>query len=577
VGHLSGLAPLDWFILLGTISGIVLYGAWRSRGVRDVENFVRDNTLRWPTIGLTIMATQASAITFISTPGQGFADGMRFLQFYLGLPLAMIVISAVFVPAYYRLRVRTAYEYLEHRFDVRVRLLGGALFLLGRGLATGITIYAPSIILSQILGWPLHAMIWAMGLIVVAYTVLGGTRAVAFTQKQQMIVMLFGLVVAAVVVVLRLPSDVSLGDAVQVAGALGRMNVISFDLDFANRYNFWAGLTGGFFLQLSYFGTDQSQVQRYLSGQSTAESRLGLLFNGILKVPMQFVVLFIGVMVCVFYVFTRPPVHFDRPTLEQTAARNGAEVAALEARHDQAFADRRTAAIDFLAARGTPREDTARANLVDAAHRVDKIHDDTKALIRRELPSAETRDNDYVFLSFVLGYLPVGLVGLLLAVILCAAMSAVSSGLIALGASTTVDFYLRIRQALGRPPATAKHDLRVSQLATVIWAAIAIGFASVASLFANLIEAVNILGSIFYGTILGMFVVAFFLPRVTATPTLIAAIIAQLTVVVLFFTRDLGFLWYNVIGCGVLVIISLLVQALLPPPPPRIPPARVSL
>jgi solute:Na+ symporter, SSS family len=575
VGHLSGLAPLDWLVLLGTITGIVLYGAWRARGVRDVENFVRDTTLRWPTIGLTIMATQASAITFISTPGQGFADGMRFLQFYLGLPLAMIVISAVFVPAYYRLRVRTAYEYLEHRFDVRVRLFGGALFLLGRGLATGITIYAPSIILSQILGWPLHAMIWAMGLIVVAYTVLGGTRAVAFTQKQQMIVMLLGLVIAAVVVILRLPSDVSLGDAVQVAGALGRMNVVSFDLDFANRYNFWAGLTGGFFLQLSYFGTDQSQVQRYLSGQSTGESRLGLLFNGILKVPMQFVVLFIGVMVCVFYVFTRPPVHFDRPTLEQTAARNGAEVAALEVRHDQAFVERRTAALDFLAARGTPREDAARAQLADASHRVDKIHDDTKALIRRELPAAETRDNDYVFLSFVLGYLPVGLVGLLLAVILCAAMSAVSSGLIALGASTTVDFYLRIRQALGRPPATPKHDLRVSQLATVIWAAIAIGFASVASLFANLIEAVNILGSIFYGTILGMFVVAFFLPRVTATPTLIAAIIAQLLVVVLFFTSDLGFLWYNVIGCGALVIVSLLLQALLPQP--RIPPARVSL
>jgi solute:Na+ symporter, SSS family len=272
VGLLSGLAALDWLVLLGTITGIVAYGAWRSRGVRDVENFVRDTSLRWPTIGLTIMATQASAITFLSTPGQGFADGMRFLQFYLGLPLAMIVISAVFVPAYYRLRVRTAYEYLEHRFDVRVRLLGGGLFLLGRGLATGITIYAPSIILSQILGWPLHAMIWAMGLVVVAYTVLGGTRAVSMTQKQQMIVMLLGLCVAAVVVILRLPSDVSVGEAVQVAGALGRMNVISFDLDFANRYNFWAGLTGGFFLQLSYFGTDQSQVQRS-AFCSTASSR----------------------------------------------------------------------------------------------------------------------------------------------------------------------------------------------------------------------------------------------------------------------------------------------------------------
>jgi Na+/proline symporter len=566
----------DWVVVVAYLVWIVWDGLRRTHSTNELEGyFLAHRSLPWWAVGLSVMATQLSAITLVGGTGQGYADGMRFVQFYLGLPLAMTVISAVFVPAYYRLRVRTAYEYLEHRFDVRVRLVGGALFLLGRGLATGITIYAPSIILSQILGWPLHATIWAMGIVVVAYTVLGGTRAVSFTQKQQMIVMLLGLGVAAVVVILRLPSDVSLGDAVQVAGALGRMNVVSFDLDFANRYNFWAGLTGGFFLQLSYFGTDQSQVQRYLSGQSTAESRLGLLINGILKVPMQFVVLVIGVMVCVFYVFTRPPVHFDRPTLEQAAARNGAEVAALEARHDQAFTERRTAALDFLAARGTPREDAARAQLADASHRVDKIHDDTKALIRRELPAAETRDNDYVFLSFVLGYLPVGLVGLLLAVILCAAMSAVSSGLIALGASTTVDFYLRIRQALGRPPATAKHDLRVSQLATVIWAAIAIGFASVASLFANLIEAVNILGSIFYGTILGMFVVAFFLPRVTATPTLIAAIIAQLLVVVLFFTSDLGFLWYNVIGCGALVIVSLLLQALLPPP--RIPPARVSL
>jgi SSS family solute:Na+ symporter len=574
VGVLTRLAALDWIVLLGTIAAIVVYGAWRSRGVRDVEGYVRDESLRWPTIGLSIMATQASAITFISTPGQGFADGMRFVQFYLGLPLAMIVISAVFVPVYYRLRVRTAYEYLEHRFDVRVRLFGGALFLIGRGLATGITIYAPSIILSQILGWPLHATIWAMGIVVVAYTVLGGTRAVSITQKQQMIVMLTGLAVAAVVVILRLPREVSVGDAVKVAGALGRMNVVSFDLDFANRYNFWSGLTGGFFLALSYFGTDQSQVQRYLSGQSVAESRLGLLFNGIFKVPMQFLVLFTGVMVFVFYVFTRPPMHFDGTTLGEAAARNGAEVAALDARHDQAFEQRRTAALGYLAARGTPEEDAARAALVAAAARLDKVHDDTKALIHQALPSAETRDNDYVFLSFVLRYLPVGLVGLLIAVILCAAMSAVASGLIALGASTTVDFYLRIRQALGRPAASAKHDLRISQLATVIWAAIAIGFASVASLFANLIEAVNILGSIFYGTVLGLFVVAFFLRRVSATPVLIGAIVAQALVVILFFTSELGFLWYNVIGCGALVIVALLVQAL--SPPPRVPPAHAS-
>lgn len=555
------LAPLDWVILLGTIAGIVLYGAWRSSGMRDVHSFVSgDAALKWPTIGLSIMATQASAITFISTPGQGFADGMRFVQFYLGLPIAMIVISAVFVPVYYRLKVRTAYEYLEHRFDARVRLFGGVLFLIGRGLATGITIYAPSIILSQILGWPLHATIWAMGLVVVVYTVLGGTKAVSITQKQQMIVMLSGLGVAAVVVIVRLPDHVSLGDAIQVAGALGRVNPVSFDLDFSSRYNFWSGLTGGFFLALSYFGTDQSQVQRYLSGGSVAESRLGLLFNGIFKVPMQFLILFIGVMVFVFYIFTRPPMHFDRPTLAHVAATHGEEVRALEARHTEAFLQRRDAAIAFIAARGTADEAADRGALVAAEQRFDAVHDDARALIKRALPEAETRDTDYVFLSFVLEHLPVGLVGLLIAVILCAAMSAVASGLIALGVTTTVDFYLRLRQALGKPAASAKHDLRVSQLATIAWAIIAIGFASVASLFANLIEAVNILGSIFYGTILGLFVVAFFVKRVTATPVLIGAVVAQALVVFLFVATDLGFLWYNVIGCAAVVVVSAVMQ-----------------
>jgi Na+/proline symporter len=560
VGVMS-LAALDWVVLIGTITTIVAYGAWRSHGLRTVDSFVRGDQLRWPTIGLGIMATQASAITFISTPGQGFADGMRFVQFYLGLPIAMIVISAVFVPAYHRLKVRTAYEYLEHRFDARVRLLGGVLFLIGRGLATGITIYAPSIILSQILGWPLHVTIWAMGLVVVVYTVLGGTRAVSITQKQQMIVMLAGLGVAAVVVIIRLPDQVSVGDAVQVAGALGRMNVVSFDLDFSSRYNFWSGMTGGFFLALSYFGTDQSQVQRYLSGSSVAESRLGLLFNGIFKVPMQFLILFIGVMVFVFYIFTRPPIHFDRPTMVQVEASHGAEVAALEVRHDHAFVARRDAALALIAARGTPAMAGARVALQAAEQRFEAVHDDTKKLIHQALPAAETRDTDYVFLSFVLAHLPVGLVGLLIAVILCAAMSAVASGLIALGVTTTVDFYLRIRQGLGKPPASAKHDLRVSQWATVAWAAVAIGFASVASLFANLIEAVNILGSIFYGTILGLFVVAFFLRKVTATPVLIGALCAQTLIIVLFVASDLGFLWFNVIGCATVVVVSLVMQA----------------
>jgi Na+/proline symporter len=564
----AGLAGLDWLVLIGTIAAIVLYGAWRSRGMRTVDSFVRgDGQLRWPTIGLSIMATQASAITFLSTPGQAFDDGMRFVQFYLGLPLAMIVISAVFVPVYYRLKVRTAYEYLEHRFDARVRLLVGVLFLIGRGLATGITIYAPSIILSQILGWPLQATIWAMGFVVVVYTVLGGTRAVSITQTQQMVVMLVGLFVAAAVVILRLPDGVSLGGAVKIAGALGRMNPVSFDVDLDSRYNIWSGLVGGFFLQLSYFGTDQSQVQRYLSGRSVAESRLGLLFNGLVKIPMQFLILFTGVMVFVFYVFSRPPVHFDRPTMERLSARDGAEVAALDARHDQAFADRRTAAIVYLGARGSPDEDTARGVLRAADERFQQVHADAKQLIHRELPSAETRDTDFVFLSFVLEHLPIGLVGLLIAVILCAAMSAIASGLIALGVTTTVDFYLRIRQGLGRPPASAHHDLRVSQAATIAWAAVALGFASAASLFANLIEAVNILGSIFYGPILGVFVVALFLRRVTALPVLVGAIAAQALIVVLFFATHVAFLWYNAIGCAAVIAVSLVVQAVSPAPP----------
>ncbi|MBX3158132.1 MAG: sodium:solute symporter [Deltaproteobacteria bacterium] len=560
------MSSLDWVVLLGSVSAIVLFGAYRSRHVRDAETYLRgDGSLRWPTIGLSIMATQASAITFISTPAQGYADGMRFVQFYFGLPLAMIVISAVFVPVYYRLGVRTAYEYLEHRFDARVRFLGGLLFLIGRGLGTGITLYAPAIILSQLLGWPLQATIWAIGGVVIVYTVIGGNQAVSLTQKHQMIVMLTGLAVAAIVVVAKLPDGVAPGDAVRLAGALGRMDIVSFDLDFASRYNFWSGLTGGFFLALSYFGTDQSQVQRYLSGASVGESRLGLLFNGLFKVPMQFLILFTGVMVFVFYLFARPPLHFDAPTLERAAAARPAEVAALEARFDRALDEQRTAAFAYVAS----PDDAAGQRLRDAAKTVDGVRADAKLLIRDALPGTETRDTDHVFLSFVIAHMPIGLVGLLIAVILCAAMSAVSSGLISLGATTTVDFYLRARTALGRPRASAQHDLRASKLATVAWGLAVLGFASVASLFENLIQAVNILGSIFYGTILGLFVVALFLRRVTATPVLVGAIVAEATVVALFFLSDLGFLWFNVIGCAIVVAVSLLVQLVLPSRPPR--------
>ncbi len=548
------MSGLDWFVLVGTISFIVGYGAWKTRDVSDMEGYFRGgNSLRWPTIGLSIMATQASAITFLSTPGQAFEDGMRFVQFYFGLPLAMIVISAVFVPIYYRLKVYTAYEYLEHRFDGRVRTLGAILFLVQRGLAAGITIYAPAIILSAILGWQLNATILGIGLVVIAYTVSGGTRAVSQTQKGQMIVMMSGMVIAAIIVVLRLPDDVSLASALRVAGALDRMNVVSFELDPDSRYTFWSGITGGFFLALSYFGTDQSQVQRYLSGRSVTESRLGLLFNGMFKIPMQFLILLIGVLVYVFYLFTPPPIFFNQPALarvEQTA--HAAELDELRGRYRNAHERQSNAARAYVAALETSEAAPARDQLRGAAEDAAQLRAEAKDLVARAIPDAETRDADYVFLTFVLQFVPSGIVGLLIAVILCAAMSSTASELAALGATTTVDLYKRLPFATASPSA----DLVASKLFTVLWGAVAIAFASFASLFDNLIEAVNILGSIFYGTVLGIFLVAFFLKKVSATPVLIAAVVAQSVVVWSFFATDLGFLWFNVIGSAIVVAVA---------------------
>jgi Na+/proline symporter len=556
VGRVSAV---DWLVLVGTIAFIGVYGIWKTRGVADMEGYVRGNTLRWPTIGLSIMATQASAITFLSTPGQAYEDGMRFVQFYFGLPLAMIVISAVFVPIYYRLKVYTAYEYLEHRFDIRVRSLGALLFLIQRGLAAGITIYAPAIILSSVLGWSLNATNLAIGLAVVAYTVSGGTQAVSQTQKQQMIVMLAGMVIAAVIIIVRLPESVSLPAALKLAGALDRMNVVSFELDPNSRYTFWSGITGGFFLALSYFGTDQSQVQRYLSGRSVLESRLGLIFNGLLKIPMQFLILFTGVMVYVFHLFVQPPIFFNTPVVaELERSAHAGELMALQERYDEAFAAQRVAAGAYVASLEGGAAAEARAELRRATAGAEQVRGEARALIARVLPDAESEDADYVFLGFVLNYVPTGLVGLLIAVILCAAMSSTSSELAALGATTTVDLYKRL--FTGAAP--ARSDLRMSKLFTVLWGAVAVSFATFASLIDNLIEAVNILGSIFYGTLLGLFVVAFFVRWVTATPVLLAAVVAQAVVVGLFFASELGFLWYNVIGCGVVVVVSIALEAL---------------
>lgn len=563
MGVVSGL---DWAVLIGTIAFIVGYGAWKTRGALDMAAYFRgDYSLKWPTIGLSIMATQASAITFLSTPGQAFEDGMGFVQFYFGLPLAMIVIAAVFVPIYHRLKVYTAYEYLEYRFDVRVRYLGAILFLLQRGLAAGITIYAPSIILSTILGWPLQLTNVAIGSLVIAYTVIGGTRAVSQTQKQQMIVMLGGLGVALGLILWRLPSAVTTLEAVRLAGALGRMNVVDFHFDIHSRYTFWSGITGGFFLAMAYFGTDQSQVQRYLSGRSVTESRLGLLFNGLFKVPMQFVILFIGVMVFVFYLFVRPPIFFNAPALDRVAAGpHAAELAVLEHRFDEAFVAQRAAAEAFVATPHDARE-TARNDLREAAGSMAAIRAEAKTLVKRAVPGAETKDADYVFLSFVLRYVPKGLLGLLIAVILCAAMSSTSSELAALGSTTTVDLFKRLRPRETSP----RQDLIASKLFTAVWGVAAVAFASFASMLDNLIQAVNILGSVFYGTILGLFAVAFFVRRVGATPVLIAALVAQSVVAILFVASDIGFLWYNVIGCGIVVLLSSVIEWLRPSPARR--------
>ncbi len=553
---------LDWAVLLGTTAFIILWGQWKARGGNaNAETFLRGAyELRWPTIGLTVMATQASAITFLSVPGQAYEDGMRFVQFYFGLPLAMVLISAVFVPIYYRLKVTTAYEYLESRFDLKTRLLGAALFLIQRGLASGITLYAPAIILSTLMGWSLELTVLVMGGVVILYTVAGGSRAVSQTQKQQMVVMLGGMVVAGAVILWRLPSGVSLADAATVAGAHGRLNPVSFSFAFTDRYNVWSGLTGGFFLALSYFGTDQSQVGRYLAGRSISESRLGLLFNGVLKIPMQFMILGVGVLVFVFYQFNPPPLLFNTPLRERVMATPQArELEALEGRWETLQADKRAqtqALISAHDANDGPGEADAKAGLKAKGQQADALRKEAKALAARAVPGAETRDSDYIFLSFVKRWLPPGLFGLLMAVILAAAMSSISSELSALGATTTNDFYRRV----WRQDASDAHVLSASKLFTVMWGLVAVGFASVASMLDNLIQAVNILGSLFYGTVLGLFLVAFFVRPVRGHAVFGAALVSQTAVLLLFATTQIGYLWFNVIGCGLVVGGSLLLQ-----------------
>jgi SSS family solute:Na+ symporter len=552
------VSGLDYSVLFGTLLAIAIYGWWKTRGDHDLGHYLHgDTSIRWGTIGLSVMATQASAVTFLSTPGQAYESGMGFLQNYFGLPFALIVVCAVFIPIYHRLNVVTAYEYLGQRFDRKTRLLGAFLFLLQRGLAAGITIYAPAIILSALLGWKLDLTILLSGIFVVVYTTSGGTTAVSHTQKWQMAVILAGMGVAFGMIINRLPPDVSFLDAVSVAGKMGTLDAVDFSLDPQRRYTFWSGLLGGFFLALSYFGTDQSQVQRYLAGGSLTAGRFGLLFNAILKLPMQFFILFTGVMVFVFYQFEKPPMFFNQPVLarvEQGA--QGPQLATLQTRYDAAFADKK-AAVRRLT--NEPISPTVIAAVRQEQERMKGIRDEVKQSLKAAAPKTETNDADYVFISFVLRYLPHGVIGLLIAVIFCAAMSSSASELNALGSTTVVDFY----RPLLHPNASDEHYLFVSKLCTALWGGVAISFALFANLVENLIQAINILGSIFYGSILGIFLVAFFLRFVRGSAVFFAAIISQALVLILFYSTNIGYLWYNLIGCVVVVILSAALQSAL--------------
>ncbi|NEQ48690.1 MAG: sodium:solute symporter [Leptolyngbya sp. SIO3F4] len=549
---------IDWTVLMGTLTAIVGYGTWKTRQQRTLSAYLKgDNSMKWWTIGLSVMATQASAITFLSTPGQAYESGMGFVQFYFGLPLAMVVISAAFIPRYYGLKVFTAYEYLENRFGLPTRLFTALLFLISRGLAAGITIYAPAIVLSSLLGWNLWLTNVIVGVLVIVYTVSGGTKAVSITQKWQMAVIFTGMFLAFFLILNDLPEELSFAQTVDIAGMLGKMEIVDTSFDPKNRYTLWTGLLGGFFLALSYFGTDQSQVQRYLGGKNMTESRLGLLFNGLLKIPMQFFILFVGILVFVFYQFHTPPAFFNQPGKEAAYATEYAgEIKTLETEFEEIHAEKKELLNAYIAG-----DAEAQAQIVAKEEQLQKVRTEIKEKIHEAAPNVETRDTDYVFLTFILNHLPSGVVGLLLAVILSAAMSSTAGELNALASTTYIDYYQRLGK---REPDEAK-QVRISKLLTAGWGVLAIIIALSAQLYENLIQLVNVLGSLFYGTILGIFVVAFFLRFVKGQAVLIAGFIGQGTVVLLHVLTvleiiELGYLWYNVIGCGVVVIFAIILQ-----------------
>jgi SSS family transporter len=546
--------PIDWIVMFAWLVFIVSYGLYRGRGSNTVSRYLlAGKTMPWYAMGLSIMATQASAVTFISTTGQSYTDGMRFVQFYFGLPLAMVILSATAVPIFHRANVYTAYEYLEQRFDMKTRALVSAIFLIPRGLAAGLSLYAPSVVLSVILGWPDRWTTVLMGVLIVTYTSIGGNKAVIWADVQQMMLISCALVLALFMAVHLLPGNVSWTNAVSLAGAAGRLNAVTTHFDWDDRYNVWSGLIGGMFLALAYFGCDQSQVQRYLTGKSIAQSRLGLLFNALAKIPMQFFILFIGTMVFVFFTFEKPPLLFQ--PVELARVEKDPRFPAVEQRYNQAFAQRKQAAEDYLQARDPKAQQDTRTRYQNAQRELNDAHAAGEQLVGKDF-----HDTNYIFLSFVTSYLPAGVVGLIIAVIFTAAMSSTSGEINSLAAVSVIDIYQRhIRR-----DASDHHYLTASRVATVFWGAYAVAFAQYGSSFGALIEAVNIIGSLFYGGLLGAFVLAFFFKSVGANGAFFGVLAGEAAIFAAFLFTKISFLWYNVIGCLVVIVVGVLVSKISP-------------
>lgn len=555
------MSLIDWLVLVSTMAFIVIYGVWKTRKERNIDEYLLANkTLPWYVVGISVMATQASAITFLSAPGQAYTDGMRFIQFYFGLPLAMIVLCITFIPLYHKLKVYTAYELLESRFDLKTRVLTAFLFLLQRGIACGLTIYAPSLILSSLLGWNIYWTNFFTGGLVVVYTVAGGSKAVSITQLHQMVVIFIGMIIAVGYIIHLLPEDVSVHDSLMVAGKMGKLNTVDFSFDLSNQYTIWSGLIGGFFLALAYFGTDQSQVGRYLSGKSIGQSRLGLLMNAVVKIPMQFGILLIGILLFSFYQFHQPPLNFNEVALNKV--RNSPQEQSykiLEANFDSLHAGKSQIISGLLTAMHN-NDDTAVAgltNMLQQEHKKEmELRKETASLIKQADKAVDANDTNYIFLNFVTRFFPVGLIGLLIAVILSAAMSSTSSELNALASTTVIDIYKR----LFRPHATMKQDVLASRWITVLWGCYAIFVAMFANKLGSLIEAVNKLGSLFYGTILGVFIIAFYIKKLRGASVFYGAIAAEILVVVFFLTDLTAFLWLNLIGCLLVILFAFIAQ-----------------